>query len=454
VLAQNEMKNKAQFRWPFLYKVLYTYASLVHRLYYKRFTVIGVEKIPENAPVIFAPNHQNALMDALAVLFASSKKIAFLARADIFKKPLLAKILNSLRMMPVFRIRDGFESLGQNQEIFDTTVNVLKSNIPLCILPEGNHEGEKRLRPLKKGIFRIAFQAEESAEFKLNLHIIPVGLDYSNYFNAGSDLLVVFGKPIRVADYSERFKANEQKTINTLRNELAEEMRNVMIHIPEDHYKVIFQMSEMYESSVWNTNKTNRHPYNKFTIKQYIVQKATDAFSLYPDKAIALGNTISAYNDRLKKYGLIDKLLQQKRPRFFSLFTGILLTILLMPIHIYGMLLNYLPYKIPVWAAANIKDQHFKGSIHFGISLLLFPLYYLIVISAFCFLTEKTIIKVFFALSIPLSGFFTFYNYRNLKKLLGRLRLFRLKLSSPADYKSLKNDRTQIIDQIKSTINS
>lgn len=454
MLAKNKMKDKVQFRWPILYKFLYTYSSLAYRLYYKRFTVIGVEKIPENVPVIFAPNHQNALMDALAVIFASSQQIAFLARADIFKKPFLAKLLNSFRMMPVFRIRDGFDSLGQNQEVFDATVNVLKSNIPLCILPEGNHEGEKRLRPLKKGIFRIAFQAEESADFKLNLHIIPVGLDYSNYFNAGSDLLVVFGKPIRVADYGERFRENEQKTINALRNELAEEMRNVMIHIPEDHYKLVFQISEMHEPSVWNTNKTNRHPYNKFTIRQYIVQKATDAFTMYPEKAISLENTISAYNDKLKKYGLIDKLLQQKHPRFISLFVGVLLSILLLPIHIYGMVLNYLPYKIPVWAAAKTKDQHFKSSIHFGISLLMFPLYYLIVISAFCFLTEKSIIKVIFALSVPLTGFFTFYNYKHFKKTIGRLRLFRLKLSYPEEYNSLKSDRNQIIDQIKSTINS
>ena len=28
-------------------------------------TVVGIEKIPPDTPVIFAPNHQNALMDAL-----------------------------------------------------------------------------------------------------------------------------------------------------------------------------------------------------------------------------------------------------------------------------------------------------------------------------------------------------------------------------------------------------
>jgi 1-acyl-sn-glycerol-3-phosphate acyltransferase len=107
---------------------------------------VGLEKIPADTPVLFAPNHQNALMDALAVLFAARKPVGFLARADIFKKPAIAKTLNLLKILPIYRIRDGVELLGRNQEVFDNTIEVLNSNTPICILPEGNHEGKKQLR--------------------------------------------------------------------------------------------------------------------------------------------------------------------------------------------------------------------------------------------------------------------------------------------------------------------
>ena len=66
------MGEKVNFRGGFKYKMLYAYVSVLHRLFYRRLTVIGYEKIPPNTPLIFAPNHQNALMDALAVLFASA----------------------------------------------------------------------------------------------------------------------------------------------------------------------------------------------------------------------------------------------------------------------------------------------------------------------------------------------------------------------------------------------
>lgn len=71
-------------RWSPGYAALKSYITLVHRIYYKKVFVQGKENIPANKPVIFAPNHQNALMDALAVISTVNKQPVFLARADMF----------------------------------------------------------------------------------------------------------------------------------------------------------------------------------------------------------------------------------------------------------------------------------------------------------------------------------------------------------------------------------
>ncbi len=448
------MEKKVKFRWPFAYRILYTMVAVAHKLYYRRFTVVGYEKIPLGAPVIFAANHQNALMDALAVDFAARRSIAFLARADIFKKPAIAKLLNMLRILPIYRIRDGIEALGNNQEVFDNTVAVLKSNIPLCILPEGNHEGRKRLRPLKKGIFRIAFQAEEENQYKLNLHIVPVGLDYSDYFNAGSDLTVVFGTPIKISDYEKQYRENENKTITGLSNLLSESLRSVMIHIPEEHYELIYQISEMYEPNVWNTCNLRRHPYNKLTIKQYIIQKVSEAFKQNPDKAGLISNSLQQYNLNLEKSGFEDCLFQQKPAGFILLILETLLSILLMPLNMYGLILNYIPFKIPLAIASNIKDKHFKSSVNFVVSLLLFPVYYIILITILGLFTEGSMLLLAFGLSLPVTGYFAFYYYQHLKMLWGKLRFFYFRHTRTSQYNALQSERNTIIDLIKSTINS
>ncbi len=448
------MAKKVKFRWPALNLILYNYVSVIHRLYYRRITVIGAEKIPSDTPVIFAPNHQNALMDAFAVMFPIRKHVVFMARADIFKKAFIAKILNSLQILPIYRIRDGYGELGRNQEIFDRTVDVLKSNMPLCILPEGNHEGLKRLRPLKKGIFRIAFQTEESNSFNLNLSIVPVGIDYSDYFNAGADLTVVFGTPIKIADYAAQYRENEQKTINTLMNVLAENMRNVMIHIPEEHYELICQVSEMYEPNVWNTCNVKRQPYNKLTIRQYIVQKMTEAFSAHPEKAIEISDALNEYNSDLKKASLTDCQLQQKTPHFFALLLDTVISIALLPIQVYGMLLNYIPFKIPLMVASKMKDRQFKSSIQFGVGLFSFPIFHLIILTVFCFLTDSNLVKLIFALSLPVTGYFAFYNYQHLKRLKEKFHIFNLMHLKTEQYNTINSKRKHIIDLIKTTINS
>jgi len=447
------MRQKVQFRGGIKYKMLCAYVGLLHRLFYRRFTVIGYEKIPPNTPVIFAPNHQNALMDALALLFATHKPVVFMARADIFKKPFIAKILNFLKILPIYRIRDGYGELGRNQEVFNDTVDVLKSGTPICILPEGNHEGVKRLRPLKKGIFRIAFQAEESSQFNLNLHIVPIGIEYSDYFNAGADVMVVFGTPIKISDYIAQYRENEQVTINTLVNVLSEGIRSVMIHIPEENYQLTSQICEMYGPNVWDTCYTNRQPYNKLKIRQYIIHKVTEAFTRFPEKATQIEAEISSYNDKLSKLGIADCVLVQKPPVFLPLLTDTVISILLLPLHIYGTILNYLPYKIPVWQASKLKDPNFRTSVQFGMSVILLPVYYLIIITLFCLYTDELLIKLAFGLTLPVSGLFAFYNFKHMNKLGNKLLVFRLKITNNKEYNYLLKNRNQVIDLIKTTIN-
>jgi len=167
-----------------------------------------------------------------------------------------------------------------------------------------------------------------------------------------------------------------------------------------------------------------------------------------------LQNELSIYNNKLKEKGLKDCDLQQKAPLGLPVLLEIAFTFLLLPLHLYGMLLNYLPYKIPVWLAAKIQDKHFKSSVQFGISLLLFPVYYLIILIVFAVFTEGSLFILIFGLSLPVTGLFAFYNYKNMLLLAGKLRLYALRLTNIEEYKTIYNERIHLIDLIKNVINS
>src|SRR5512133_623451 len=214
------------------YALLKSVAGFWHnKVFYRKVIVVGRENINPDHHLIFAPNHQNALMDALAVLFTHKGQLIFLARADIFKKKPVAALLYFLKILPVYRIRDGFSSLKGNDEIFTKTIDVLKNKNGLVILPEGDHAGFRRLRQLKKGICRIAFQAEEATGYDLKLKIIPVGLEFTHYTRYRQVLTVVYGRPIEVSDYTDLYKASPEKAFNELRERLSDEIKNLMVHI-------------------------------------------------------------------------------------------------------------------------------------------------------------------------------------------------------------------------------
>ena len=226
------------------YALLKYFVDFWHNnIFYRKVIVLGRDNINPDDHIIFAPNHQNALMDAMAVLCTLKGQPVFLARADIFKSKFIAAILYFLKMLPVFRIRDGYTNLKNNDETFLKTIEVFKNKNGLVILPEGNHEGFRRLRILKKGICRIAFQAEEMTDFKLNIKIIPVGIEFSHYTRFRQVLTVVYGKPIEVSDFYESYKTNPNKAIIELINVLSDQMKKIMVHIEsEEDYEAIDEL--------------------------------------------------------------------------------------------------------------------------------------------------------------------------------------------------------------------
>jgi 1-acyl-sn-glycerol-3-phosphate acyltransferase len=448
------MNEKKIYRPSIAYYLLYFYSYLYYHIFYRRVTITGRENIPKNTPVIFAANHQNALMDALAMLYARKGRVVFLARADIFKSKFVARLLHFLKIMPVYRMRDGYEALGQNEEVFDNAANVLKHNTPIAMLPEGNHAGFKRLRPLKKGICRIAFMAEERSQFKLNLHIVPVGLDYSNYFNAGERLLINFGKPIKIADYLPLYHENPQRAISKLRDDIAGSIKPLMINIEnEELYSTSAGIIELYYYEILKERKLRNSHRNRFAVQQEISAKLNNIITTNPEALYSIKPGLTDYRNFLEKFNIRDWLVRKNNTGILRLLAGMLITLILLPFHIYGMILNYLPYHLPVIISRKVKDRVFHSSIHFAMSMFLYLIYYLILITVFCLLTDGLWLKIAFALSLPVTGMIAFYNYRNLLKIFGKVRFIKLRHSDTKTFGNIINLRKTIIIQINKLFN-
>ncbi len=363
-----------------LYDFLRYYVDFTLKLSYRSIRYFGTEKIPQDGAIIYAPNHTNALMDALVILAMDRKPKVYVARADIFRNRTLAKIFAFLKIMPIMRMRDGINEVKKNHETISKAVDVLRDRIPFCIFPEGTHQAKYSSLPLSKGIFRIAFQAQELMP-DMPLYIVPTGLRYGNFFRFRSTVRVQIGDPINVGDFiASHSELNQQEQMNAMKHLLEERIHSSILYIPnDDDYDATYEICnvlhphEVKRILKKNANEKMNGLDLQFKANNRTIERIADLKADNPqavEKLMKLGNQASALR---KSKGISLESVSIRYPvrsRALKLFF-VLLT---------------LPYCIPVsiltipvaltckYIFTLLKDSAFRNSVRFLMYLLMWPL--------------------------------------------------------------------------------
>jgi len=433
------------YRYSIGYDVVRGFVKTAHRLFYRKVIVTGKENIPADRPVIFAPNHQNALMDPLALVCTLPSQIVFLARADIFKSATNRPFLRFLKMIPVYRIRDGVENLGRNEKTFRQTIEILQNNTPLCLFPEARHTDKRSLLPLKKAVPRIAFQAEESGGLGKDLVIIPVGIFYSDYQEPQSILQINYGKPLKVSEFLSSYRESPQRAQLELRDALKEKLSPLMIDIRDTgHYELYETIRRLYRATMLKEeNLSSVSAENHFRADQQTIEKL-EAAAKKDDSFLQL------LSDKVLKYEALKDVLKMKEDALEknlltpmqTLFTS-LEFLILSPVIVFGWLHHALPhYYLKRHVNRKIEDSQMRSSFYFVLGMLAFSAMYVVGL-----LTVGRLFpgwwKVLYLIAMPLSGVFTYRLIRSWKIFRNRLRL-RFRLSNEKQ-KILLDTRQEII---------
>ena len=132
------------------------------KLFFK-LTGKGVENIPDNGPVIIAPNHQSFLDGMFVMSFLKLRTIKntyFYAKEQHVKRPILKFIANrhNVIIMDMSNLKDSIQKLGE----------ALKKKKNIIIFPEGTRTTDGKLGEFKK---TFAILSRE-----LNVPVIPVSI--------------------------------------------------------------------------------------------------------------------------------------------------------------------------------------------------------------------------------------------------------------------------------------
>ena len=378
------------------------------KLSLRRLTIRGKENLPKDGAIIIGSNHTSALLDPLVILRTMNRATVFMTRADIFRRPFLQKVFTFLKMLPIFRIRDGYAAVKQNEEIIAKCGDVLQHGYPLALFPEATHRPKHSLLPLSKGIFHIALDANKRFGHERPVYIVPMGLEYGRYFRYRSTVVATYGEPINVTEFVKQHEneVTPARLLAMLREELASRMSKLIAYVPDtEDYDAQWELTKLCTAQCHPLSPAERLTLNQATIKHLVEKKETDA----PEATAALYADAIAFKKERRLHRIHPSSTSHKHPLAASIGNTIALLCAL-PYYLFCAITT-----LPAWVTSHLivgklKDKAFCNTARLGVNLALFPLLVLIWgIVAFCTLPLVPAILATLLL-IPAVAFFYDYN--------------------------------------------
>ena len=315
--------------------------------YTKKIKIVGKENIPKKGAILFTVNHPNGLLDPLVVTTNTPRVTHYLVQAAVFRKSIIKKLLATLNLMPIYRIRDGVKELSKNTEVFNDCYKILNKQSALMIFPEGSHDRRRTIRPISKGFTRILFGALDKYP-DLEINVIPVGVTYQNSSQFPCKVAIHYGKPILANSIYNPKELNT--SIKLIKEAVSSQLKELTVHIPadENYTKTLQKLNSS------NVNYTNVNTVNK-NIKNNLFKKEKTHFN----------------------FGFIFKLL-----------------------FIINSIIPWLLWKI---IAKKVNEIEFIDTFRFGATISIFPLFYLIQTAIIYSFHDLKIAGIYFGLTLSIA---------------------------------------------------
>ena len=382
------------------------------RLNFRKMVFTGrKENVSKKKPNNFSAQHRKAFLDCLLLVYAGYhfKQVVFLARADIFKQKFVAWILRGMRIIPVFRIRDGKDNLEKNKDIFNSAARILKKNNPIALFPEARHNPKQSLLPIQKAVPRIVLPTEASLNFELNSQIVPVSIYYRDVFEFLTDVYITFGTPIEVSQYKEVYEENPNLATNQLRQDLETSLKSLVVNIWNDEFY------EEYKDAIdWNGDRLalEKYSHRKDDYLQASLEIVRSLDNLYENKREEFDNKIKDFREAkaiLKEHQLNTKDKVWKpasKGNIYSRFAGLILTA---PIMLFGYLNAIFPLLINKKLLGLFKDNQFIPSVRYVSGLIFIPIFDLIQSLIIGSATNNWLLALIYFFAMPITFYFALY---------------------------------------------
>lgn len=420
-----------------LYKIVKPFATLALRIHFRKIYLTNRDYIPKNKPVILAVNHPTMFIEPCLLACFLPMPLHFLARGNLFKKKIHAAMLNSLHLIPIFRMKDGgYEKIKNNFDTLNYCYKALSEQKVILIMAEGHCTQEKRLQPIRKGPARLAFGTYEQYG-DLDIQIVPVGVSYTYPDEFRSEVMLEFGEPIEVRDYLKLYDENPPEATRKITTEIGKRLEKLIVVIDK------VEDEELVESLL--VVNRNAHPEAIWPIfsednNRLIMERniATRVNQLPVAQKQALSETTQRYEKALAETRTSDWAVAQTKDQQFD--RTVILLIGFIPF-LFGYVFNFIPMYLAELLGTKVKDHEDRMSIVIASAIVFYLIYYLLLL-VFAAKMDEFYIRLFVAF-IPIWGYFALL-YREYYRKWRGTKYF--KALDPGMTEKLKDYRTKILN--------
>jgi glycerol-3-phosphate O-acyltransferase/dihydroxyacetone phosphate acyltransferase len=431
-------------------RIIVALLRLAFRVYFRRVEVDGLENVPRKSPVIFVLNHPNALVDPAFLLCLAPRRVSFLAKATLFKHPVLGFLVRALEALPVYRRQDEGEDVSRNLETFVAARKLLAKGGTIGICPEGISHDEPRLRPIKTGAARIALGAMSTGEVA-DLKIIPAGLYYTSKTTFRSAVLLHFGKAIEVTRTELKPDGQPPRVaVRDLSNRIESALRDVMLDAEHEEALHTIARAERIFSEKGKDKEENLA--GELQLQQRFIKAYKILRDRTPERLARLEMRMTRFEEELKQVGVDPDDLSPPTSTLdvFShlVSRGLLFLLLIVPATL-GLLVHYPAYRLGGYLSTRFyqDSDDVISTIKIISAMLLFPLTWLIVgLLTYKFLGG--IVLLVSLLVVPAAGYAAIRFSEELDSFFGGLRALAFFLRRRRFFVRLIAERNAIRNEI------
>jgi glycerol-3-phosphate O-acyltransferase/dihydroxyacetone phosphate acyltransferase len=420
---------------------------LLLRVFFRRIEIAGAERIPATGPMIVALNHPNGLVDPLFLLCFAPRPVSFLAKAPLFRMPLIGFFVRAFGSIPVYRKQDPGTDVSRNRETFAAARQLLSRGGVLALFPEGASHDEPKLLGLKTGAARIAL----GVVAKEGLHIVPAGLYYTWKTRFRSSALLTFGEPLEVAPVplDERGEPPPRAT-KDLTHRIEDALSRLTLVAESREALDLVRRAERIFSI--ETEEAPVPLLEQLDLRRRFVAGSVRLQERDPARLAAIQARIRRFEAERREAGLP---LEQLTPdaltarALLRMIAGNLVSLLLLPFAAVGAFLHYPAYRLAGFLARQFakgaEDQ--LATIKAGSSIFLFPATWALCAAAAGLIAGRRAALAAVILA-PLSGYAALRARESLDLLIGRARALLYALAGAYAARRLVAERRAIREEI------